>query len=253
MRARGASPWRRTASSLATTSAAAPSAIVEALAAVIVPPASKAGRSPGSDGYDLGAEAPLGDRGLRAAIALRGEAVLRLAANAERARRPLGGAAHVEVVVRVPEAVEDHRVDHPAVAEALPLARLGQEVRRAAHALHPARSDHVRLAEPDRLRRQHHRHQARAADLVHGERPVGRRQACPDPRLPRRRLAEPGGDDVAHDHLLDGGGRHAGALDRRAERRCPELGRGQRGEGAAEAADGGARSADEVRHHRRRP
>jgi hypothetical protein len=244
--------------------------MVDALAAVIVPSAAKLGlrvgcvRSrpragsssvstvsvvplrPAGRRDDLALEESPGDGGLGAAIAVGRPRVLRLASDMRAARAALGGAPHVEIVVGIPEAVEDHRVEHRARAHAVPLAGARQEMRRARHALHPAGGDDVGLVETDGLRSQHDRHEPRAAHLVDGERAVGTRDAGAEPRLAGRRLSEPGADDVPHDDLLDRLGRHTGPLDRSLERRRAELGCRQTGERAAEAADRRAGGADEM-------
>ena len=50
------------------------------------------------------------------------------------------------------------------------------------------------------------------------------RQARAQRRLARRRLAQAGGQDAAHEDLLDPVGRSAGALQRRLHRGRPQLG-----------------------------
>ena len=81
----------------------------------------------------------------------------------------LGRDAHVVLVVDVPQAVDDHGVDHLPVAHALAVARARQHVRRGAHVLLAAGDHDLAVAPGDRLRRQHHGLQAGAADGVDGQ------------------------------------------------------------------------------------
>ena len=67
-------------------------------------------------------------------------------------RAQLGGVAHVEVVVHVPQAVVDHAVDDGLVAHAHAGARRRQVVRHVRHRLHAAGDDDVGVAGRDRLR-----------------------------------------------------------------------------------------------------
>ena len=214
---------------LVTTSAAAPSLIDDAFAAVTVPSFEKAARRaanfdgsprPGSsswstttrallardlDGRDLGLELPARLRGARAPVRLGGEGVLILAREAVLRRDHVAAVAHVEVLVRIPEAVVDHRVDDLAVAHAVAAARLGQHVGRVGHALHAARDDDLRVADQDLAARVHHRLQSRAAHLVHRDRADRDGQPRLDHRLARGRLTHAGGQHVAQDRALDRG------------------------------------------------
>ena len=124
-------------------------------------------------------------------------------------------------------------------------AGLLEEVRRAAHALHAAGDDGVRLPELDRLRGQHDRLEARAACLVHRE----ASDLLRDTRLERRDApgVEPqaGGEHVTEDHLLHVTGLEAGPPHGiphgdRSELRGREL-----CERTAERADRGAGRADD--------
>jgi len=76
--------------------------------------------------------------------------------------------AHVEIVVHIPEAVLDHGIGQLAVPQPVTGARLVQQIRRIAHALHAPGHHDIGIADHDRLRRQHHRLQAGAAHLVDG-------------------------------------------------------------------------------------
>ena len=82
----------------------------------------------------------------------------------------LAGVAHVALLERAPQAVVDHRVDDLAVAHAQSLAHARQQVRAVAHRLHAAGDGDVDVAGADALVGEHHRLQARAADLVDRER-----------------------------------------------------------------------------------
>ena len=156
-------------------------------------------------------------------------------------RDVLGRRAHVVLVVDVPQAVGDHRVDQLPVAHAVALARVQQHVRRGAHVLLAAGDDDLGVAAAHRLRRQHHGLQARAADLVDGAGPappcgrpalmtVWRAGFWPEPAastwpMITSEIASPGTPALASRPLID----------MRAEVR-----RGGLGERAAELADRGA-------------
>ena len=77
------------------------------------------------------------------------------------------------------------------------------------------------------LRGEHHRLQSRAADLVDGQRRHVIREAAVERRLPRRILAEPGADDVAHDAFVDDRRIDAGAADGLGDDQRAELRRGE--------------------------
>ena len=122
------------------------------------------------DRHDLVLEAAGFLRG--GGLLLRGqrERVLLLARDAVLLGHVLGRDAHVVLVVHVPQAVGDHRVDQLPVAHALAVARVVQHVRRQAHALLAAGDHDLAVAVADRLRGQHHGLQARAAHLVDRQR-----------------------------------------------------------------------------------
>jgi hypothetical protein len=114
-----------------------------------------------------------------------GERVLLLARDAVLLGDVLRGDAHVVLVVDVPQAVDDHRVDQLPVAHALAVARVRQHVRRHAHALLAPGDHDLRVAVADGLRREHHGLEARAAHLVDGHRRHRVRQAALDDGLAR--------------------------------------------------------------------
>ena len=112
-----------------------------------------------------------------------------------------------------------------------------------AHRLHAAGDGDVDVAGRDALRGEHHRLQARAADLVDRQRGDVIGQAAVERGLARRVLAVAGRDDVAHDAFVDGARIDAGAADGLAHDQRAELRRGevlQRAEKlAGRRADGG--------------
>ncbi len=72
-----------------------------------------------------------------------------------------------------------------------------------AHAFHSARDDQIDVAAAHALRREHHGFQSRAAHFVDRQCRDRRRQAGPQCRLPRRRLADAGRQHVAEDNFVD--------------------------------------------------
>ena len=68
-------------------------------------------------GNDLGLEAPFPDGGGGPGLALRREGILVVPADSVALRQVLGGDAHVDVVKGVGQALVDHVVEDPAVAE----------------------------------------------------------------------------------------------------------------------------------------
>jgi hypothetical protein len=68
-------------------------------------------------------------RGSSLGLAGQGQGVLHLARDAVGFGHVLGGHAHVVLVVDVPQAVDDHRVDHLPVAHALAVPRAQQHMR----------------------------------------------------------------------------------------------------------------------------
>jgi hypothetical protein len=70
-------------------------------------------------------------------LASQRKCVLHFARDAVRTGDVFGGDAHVVLVVDVPQAIDDHGVDHLPVAHALTLATAHQDVRRQRHVLLP--------------------------------------------------------------------------------------------------------------------
>ena len=227
MRASGVLP--RLAASLAviSTTAAAPSLMPEALAAVTVPSLSKAGPQLGDrlergavlgifvgvdddvalaglhrDRRDLVLELAGLLRGL--GLVLRGdrELVLLRAGDLPLAGDVLGGVAHVVAVEGVPQAVLDHGVDHLEVAHLHAVAQM-RAVRRLAHGFLAAGHHDLGIAVEDGLVAERDRAQARAAELVDAPGRALDRDAGGDRGLARRVLALAGGQDLAQDDLGD--------------------------------------------------
>src|SRR5579859_293030 len=180
-------------------------------------------------GHDLRFEAALFDRGDGFAVGVDGELVLLLASDAVLFGDVLAGDPHVVVVVDIPEAVVDHGVDDLRVTETVSLARLREKIGSVGHGFHAAGHDDGTVSGLHRLRGESDRFQSRAADLVDCHGTCRGRESSEDCGLARGILAESGGDDVAHDALVDLRGIDAGALDGFAhhdgsELRSPEIG-----------------------------
>src|SRR6059036_1121772 len=245
-RASGVTSCRSAASLDMTTIAAPPSLNWDAFPAVTCPPSRNTGGSfaslsrdvsmripsststrpaPGTWGDDLFFEPAFLGRGRGASMALQCEAIHVLPRDLEPFRDDLAGYAHVKLVVRVPQAVMDHRVDERDVVDPDSPSGLFDQVRGPTHRLHATRQDDVRRTRADHIRCEHHRLQAGAANLVHGHGADAVRQAREQRGLTRWVLTQSGGDDVAHDDLLDVGGDEARAVHRLRDDRAPELDR----------------------------
>ena len=238
MRASGFRPSAAAFLAVITITAAAPSLMPEALPAVTPPALSKAGRRPARASalvlllmnssvsntsgspffcgmltrHDLVLELAGVLRGRGLLLAGQRQRVLHFAGDAVLLGHVLGGDAHVVLVVDVPQAVDDHGVDHLPVAHALAVAQPLQHVRRGAHVFLAAGDHDLAVARGHGLRGQHHGLQARAADGVDGQRRDFLGQAGLDQRLARRVLADAGGQHLAHDDFTDLVGRQPGAL-----------------------------------------
>ncbi len=202
-RASGSTPALRASSSVARTSAAAPSVTPEELPACTVPFGSKTGSSRASastvesgrgmlvardlgrallagdrDRRDLVREAALRDRAPRPPLRLDGVGVLLGAQDAVLADEVLGRLAHQLAAERAEEPVLVHGVHDLGVAHAHPESNARQQVRRRRHALGSAGEHDVVLARRDRERAERERLEARRAGLVdrvgrHGVRDAG--------------------------------------------------------------------------------
>ena len=214
MTAIGLSLAARQCSGDATRSAAAPSLMLDAFPAVIVPSRTECrlersqlglvefrrafvGRDASClpsgrdlDRHDFGVEDAVGDRLPGTGVASHGEIVLLGPAEVILLGADLAAGSHVLVAVDVPEAVEDHGVEELTVAESIALAGFGEQVGRTAHALHAAGDDQRRVAGADRLVGEHDGFQARAADLVDRECTDGIGQTGEDRRLAGGILAQ---------------------------------------------------------------
>ena len=134
----------------------------------------------------------------------------------------LGADSHVDVLVRVPQAVLDHGIDEDCVAHPVTRARALEKVRRVGHRLHPARHGELVFARDDRVGGVHDGPHARAADLVEGDARDGLGNTRAERGLPRRGLADARLEHVSHDHLLDVRRRDSRLLERAADGRGPE-------------------------------
>ena len=156
-------------------------------------------------------------RGLRLVLARRREFILLRAGNSVLLGYVFGGGAHVVLVVNVPEPVDDHAIDELRIAHAEPVARTEQHMGCGAHVFLPAGNDDVCVAAADRLRRQHHRLEARSADLVDGHGRHRSGQPRLDERLPRGVLTAARSENLAEDHF-----RHLIGLDLATREELPD-------------------------------
>ena len=117
-----------------------------------------------------------------------------------------------------------------------PSRRLRQQVRRVGHRLLPAGHDDVELAGADQLVGQRDGVDAREADLVDRQRRDGHRDAGLGGRLARGDLPGAGGEDLAHDHVVDLVTADPGPLQGALDRHAAEVGPGEVLEGAQQAA-----------------
>jgi len=173
-------------------------------------------------------------RGFRFQLRLQRELVLLGARDLVFLGHVFGRGAHVVLVVDVPQAVHDHRVDRLEVAHAEAVARTVDDVRRGAHVFLAAGDDDLGVACLQRLRRQVGGFQAGAADMVDGEAGNGIRQARLDDRLARRVLADAGSQHLAEDGFADQVRIDAGFGQQALDHMCTQLGRRDLGQAAAE-------------------
>ena len=141
-----------------------------------------------------------------------GELVLLFARDAIFFGNVLAGDAHVIVVVNIPKAVVHHGIDDLTVAQAISLARLREQIRSVGHRFHAARDHDGTVSGLHGLRRESHCFQSRATNFVDCHGTCCGRQSAEDCRLARRILSQPGGEDIAHDALVDLIGVQSGAL-----------------------------------------
>ena len=178
-------------------------------------------------------------------LAAQRQRILLLAGDAVLLGHVLGGDAHVVLVVDVPQAVDDHRVNELPVAHALAVAGVRQHVGRQAHVLLAAGDDDVAVTVADGLSGQHHRLQARAADLVDRESRHSLRQAALDHRLARGVLARAGSQHLTQDHFADLLASQTAALEQGFDDGGAQLRCRRAGESAAEFTHRGACGGDD--------
>ena len=136
-------------------------------------------------------------------MALERELVLLLPRHAGLFRRVLSQVTHVRVGERIPQPIANHAVDELAVAGLDAAAHAVHVVRRVRHRLEAARDDAVFVTGLDRLRREHHRLEPRAAHLVDRHGGDRARQPRMNRGLPRGRLPFATLQHVAHDDFVD--------------------------------------------------
>ena len=157
----------------------------------------------------------------------------------------LARVAHVALLEGTPQPVVDGRINHLAVANPQPFPDLFQQIRRVARRFHSAGHGDVDIADSDGLIRQHHRFEARSADLVdrEGSDVVGK--PASERGLPRRILTGPCRDDVAHDALVHGIGIDSGTSNGLGHHERAQVGGGKGLEGTEELAGRGSNGADD--------
>ncbi len=197
------------------------------------------------DRRDLVSEAPGLDCRHCLALRLGGKGVLLFTAEAVFVHQVFCGDTHVIVVERIPQAVADHAVDQLAMAHALAGTGRGHHVGGEAHVLLATGDDHFGVTTTDRLGRQVQGLEARAADLVQGQRRYAVGQAGVDRRLACRVLPGACGQHLAEDDLIDLRRLQPGLLQQAPDHGGTEVYRRYGGEGALEAADGGAGCGDD--------
>ena len=197
------------------------------------------------DRDDLLGQAALlgGRRGLL--VARRRERVLALAGDADLLVVLLGGEAHGDVVEGVGQAVVHHGVDQGGVADPEAGPGAGQQVGRLCHGLHAAGHDDLGVTGADHLVGQVDGVEAREADLVDG---VGRdrhRDAALHRGLAGRDLALAGQDHLAHEHVVDLVGRHAGPPQRLGDGEAAQVHGREPRQRARQLPDGGPSPCDD--------
>ena len=107
------------------------------------------------------------------------------------------------LVVDVPQTVNNHGVDHFPVTHALTITGAIEHVRRQAHALLTAGNDNFAVTGGNRLRGQHDRFQARAANRIDRQARNAMGQAGLEYRLTRRVLPHAGSEHLTHDDFAN--------------------------------------------------
>ena len=195
--------------------------------------------------HNLGAEAAVLDRLLGTGQRRHRKIILSLAAKAMCLRAIFSKGAHQAAsIVSVFEAIEEHVIEHPTVAHAIPAACPVQQIRRVGHALHAARDDHLGTAGQQLIMCQNGCLHARAAHFV--QRGAARALVQPGPQsgLTRRCLAQAGRQHAAKQHFINAARRNARALNRGTDGCGAKLWRGQAFEVALKPAHGRSYCAD---------
>ena len=220
------------------TSALAPSEMELALAAVTVPSFFERGLQAGDlvqvgierllvvfdhdfalaglDGHrdDFAGQRAVLDGGLGALERLDGVGVHLFTGQAVLVGRVLGKGAHQAAGACVFQTIKEHVVLDLAMTHAQTAAGLLNNVRRVGHALHAAGNHDAVAAGLERVVGLHHGFHAGAAQLVDSRAASRRWQACVQARLAGRALLQAGGQDAAHNDLVDVSGGYAGTGNR---------------------------------------
>src|SRR5690606_19457267 len=156
------------------------------------------------DGDDLGLEGARGDGVLGAGQAFDGVFVHLFAGELILGGRVFGEDAHrLAGGIGVFQAVHHHAVDDDVVADAGAAAVLVHQIGGARHRLHAARDNDLGGAGQQGVVRHHGGLEPRTAHLVHRRRLDVLAEAGADGGLTGRGLAQTGGQDAAHEDLLD--------------------------------------------------
>ncbi len=136
----------------------------------------------------------------------------------------LSSAAHVIVFKGTPQTVINHCVNEFAVSHPVTFARFEKQVRGIAHRFHSAGDHHLRIAELDALRCQHHCLQPRTADLVYRDSRNRRRQTSTQRCLSRRVLAQARLNYATHNYFVNLFCLDSCPLNAFTHHDCPQLG-----------------------------
>ena len=121
----------------------------------------------------------------------------------------------------------------------------GSKIGSVGHGFHAAGDDDGTVSGLHRLRGECDGFQSGAANLVDCHGTCRGRESAEDSGLSRRILSESGGNDVAHDALVNLIGSDPGALDSFAHHDGAELRSAEIGEAALKFSDGGAAAGDD--------
>ena len=200
-------------------------------------------------GCGLPVEMAVTDGGLGTGGGGHGVGVLGFAGEAVVARAIFGKSAHEAApgggAVVVFQSVEEHVVDHLAVAQALAAARFREQVGGVAHGLHAADDDGLGAAGQQQVVTEHDGFHAGAADLADGGAAGGQGQARTERGLSGGCLAESGRQHASHQHFVDGLRGQAAAGEGGGDGLGAELRCRQAGEAALKPAQRRAGGADD--------